>query len=97
MPEQEILRISATVRGRVQGVGFRQFVYDQAQHLGLRGYVRNDRYDRQRVELVVEGPRPQLEEFERSLQGGPPGAYVTAVEAGWEKATLLYNRFEITY
>ncbi|MEI6046528.1 MAG: acylphosphatase [Chloroflexota bacterium] len=97
MLEDEILRISATIRGRVQNVGFRQFVYDKAQHLGLRGYVRNDRYDRQRVELVAEGPRSQLEEFERALQGGPPGAHVTAVEAGWERATGFYEHFEITY
>lgn len=97
MSEREIVRISATVCGRVQNVGFRQFVYEQARRLGLRGYVRNDRHDRQKVELVAEGTRPQLEELERYLHAGPPGAHVTAVMAGWEAATGLYDRFEITY
>jgi acylphosphatase len=97
MPEREIVRLSATVIGRVQGVGFRQFVYDEARRLGLHGYVRNDRYDRRRVELVAEGSRPQLEELERYLHKGPPGARVEVVQAGWEKASGLYERFEVTY
>lgn len=97
MPEQEIVRLSATVIGRVQGVGFRQFVYDKARRLGLRGYVRNDRNDRRRVELVAEGPRPQLEELERQLQIGPPGAHVEVVQAGWSNPFGLYEHFEITW
>lgn len=97
MTEPEIVRLSATVRGRVQGVGFRQYVYEKARRLGLRGYVRNDRTDRRKLELIAEGPRPQLEELERSLHDGPPGSNVLAVEAGWEQATGRYERFEITY
>ena len=34
-------RLEATVRGRVQGVGFRPFVYRVAQRSGIRGWVRN--------------------------------------------------------
>jgi acylphosphatase len=34
-------RLSATVRGRVQGVGFRAAAYDKARSLGLTGWVRN--------------------------------------------------------
>jgi acylphosphatase len=97
MAEQEIVRLSATVIGRVQGVGFRQFVWDEARRLGLRGYVRNDRRDRQRVEVEAEGLRPQLEELERRLYSGPPGAQVKAVQAGYGYATGLYDHFEITY
>ncbi|MFS8513420.1 MAG: acylphosphatase, partial [Planifilum fulgidum] len=41
-----------TVRGRVQGVGFRPFVYEQARLLGLKGTVQNNMDG---VRIVVEG------------------------------------------
>ena len=46
-------RVSAAVYGRVQGVGFRWFVRDRAEALGLVGWVRN-RADGA-VEVVAEG------------------------------------------
>ena len=36
-----LARLHATVEGRVQGVSFRYFVTEQAQRLGLKGWVRN--------------------------------------------------------
>jgi acylphosphatase len=37
----EVASLRAIVRGRVQGVGFRDFVWRRARFLGLSGYVRN--------------------------------------------------------
>jgi acylphosphatase len=66
------------VQGLVQGVGFRWFVWRQAERLGLRGLARNLRNGA--VEVIAEGSEAALIELERALQHGPPGARVAAVE-----------------
>ena len=66
------------VRGVVQGVGFRPFVYRVARELHLCGWVLNGE---QGVEIHLEGPEPALEEFQRLLTtGAPPASRITAVE-----------------
>jgi len=72
------IRVHATVRGRVQMVGFRAFVLDRAWDLGLRGTVAN-RPDGS-VECVVEGPREDVERLMESLRQGPSSARVESVD-----------------
>lgn len=67
------------VRGRVQGVGFRWFVWREAEQLGLGGYVRNLRDGT--VEVVSQGPDAALDKFHELLRRGPPGSQVEAVES----------------
>ena len=74
--------MEARVRGRVQGVGFRAFVYDQARRLGLGGSVRNC-WDGS-VEVVAEGPRDRLERLLDVLREGPRAARVEGVEVRWD-------------
>lgn len=97
MQEAEQWQINGAILGRVQGVGFRQFVFGHARRLGLKGYVKNDRQDRQRVEIIAEGKRAALEELVRLLQQGPAGSRVNQVQVGWSCATGNYPTFEITY
>jgi len=59
-------------------VGFRAFVLDRADSLGLRGTVAN-RPDGS-VECVVEGPRQDVEQLIQSLREGPLSARVDAVD-----------------
>ena len=66
------------VRGRVQGVGFRWFVWKTAERLGLGGLARN--LPDGSVEVVAEGPGPALEQLAQALQRGPPLAQVERVE-----------------
>lgn len=66
------------VRGRVQGVGYRYFVLQQAESLGVTGFARN-RPDGT-VEVVAEGRDDVLTDFERSLQEGPAFARVENLE-----------------
>ncbi|MEU8277229.1 carbamoyltransferase HypF [Microbispora bryophytorum] len=61
------------VRGVVQGVGFRPFVYRLATHLGLRGDVRNAGGH---VTITVAGASSQLEAFVTGLRAGKPEAAV---------------------
>jgi hydrogenase maturation protein HypF len=57
------------VKGVVQGVGFRPFVYQQALKNGLTGWVCNTSGD---VTILVEGKAPDLEQFLFSLRNHPP-------------------------
>ena len=77
-------RLVATVRGRVQGVGFRWFVQREAHRLGLEGWVANQP-DRS-VEVVAEGPQGQLEQLVLQLWEGPLGASVGGVYPRYEPA-----------
>jgi hydrogenase maturation protein HypF len=74
-------RLRLEVRGAVQGVGFRPFVFRLAADLALPGWVLNDARG---VFIEVEGPRETLERFrERLVSERPPRAIVQSVEAEW--------------
>jgi acylphosphatase len=86
-------RIDATVVGRVQGVGFRWFVFDVAGDLGLEGWVANEPDGS--VRCVAEGPRPALEALVRALEDGPPGARVDRVVPRWGRPSDSLGPFVI--
>jgi acylphosphatase len=65
------------VIGRVQGVGFRYFVYREAANLSVDGWVRNC-VDGS-VEALARGSTEDLERFKRCLQEGPSFSNVTSV------------------
>ena len=65
------------VAGRVQGVGFRWYVVQRAQELGLTGYVLNRRDGT--VEVVADGPEADLARLADLLQAGPRMASVESV------------------
>jgi acylphosphatase len=79
----EPVRLTAWVRGRVQGVGFRWWVRSRALELGLTGSATN--LDDGRVLIVAEGGRAACEALLAWLSGtGPPGQ-VTGVTERWDK------------
>lgn len=77
-PSTEAERLEATVRGNVQGVGFRRYVRKWARALALDGWVRNEPDGT--VRLVAEGDPAVLDRLARLLWGGSPVAHVEAVE-----------------
>src|SRR5271155_1061717 len=88
-----IARLKMTVRGAVQGVGFRPFVHRLASGLGLAGWVNNSC---QGVALEVEGPRQELENFLLRLEAEkPPRSFIQSLEAAWLDS-VGYKKFEIT-
>jgi acylphosphatase len=93
--EEAVERLSATVTGRVQGVGFRWWVRSLADRMDLTGWVMNGA-DERSVDLVAEGTSTSLDELERLLHQGPPGAAVERVEATRSPASGTYVRFQIT-
>jgi DNA ligase D-like protein (predicted 3'-phosphoesterase) len=70
--------LRAVVRGKVQGVFFRDGTVRRAGELGVFGWVRNAEDGTVRVH--AEGPEPAVEELVRFLGEGPPAARVEAVE-----------------
>src|SRR5829696_5283677 len=85
-------RREVSVRGIVQGVGFRPFVYALARRHGLSGTVRNDA---EGVRIEVEGVPEELERFVRTLkEDAPPLAAIESVL--WQPlATLEDSEFRI--
>lgn len=71
-------RVHLIIRGRVQGVWFRESTRKEAERLGIVGWVRN--LPEGSVEAVAEGEPEVLQEFVRWCHKGPPAAQVTAVE-----------------
>ena len=73
------------IRGRVQGVFFRNWTADKARSLGVRGWVRN-RLDGS-VELAAYGEEEAVEALTEACRTGPPAARVERIEveeAEWE-------------
>ena len=68
--------------GRVQGVGYRFHIARAATVLEVGGYVRN--LPDGSVEVVATGLRADLESLVEQTRQGPPGAYVDALDVGWE-------------
>jgi acylphosphatase len=67
------------ISGRVQGVGYRWFVREQARRLGVRGWVRNEHDGSVVVEAAASAAA--LAEFAGQLGQGPAGASVAAVDS----------------
>ncbi len=78
------------ISGRVQGVGFRISMCDEADRLGVTGWVRNRRDGT--VEAVVDGEPAAVAAILAWAKAGPPGARVTGVTVG--EADGTFTRFE---
>jgi len=87
-------RLDATVRGRVQGVGYRVFALREGMALGLDGSVAN--LGDGSVRVVAEGSRRDLETLLALLREGPPAGWVDDVLTRWEPARGIEPGFRIT-
>ncbi|RLI04824.1 carbamoyltransferase HypF [Candidatus Bathyarchaeota archaeon] len=88
------LRLKIRVRGIVQGVGFRPFIYRIAVKNQLAGYVRN-RGDAG-VEILIEGREDDIKRFMNDLrEKKPPLARIYEVLTEQLKGEPCYDRFEI--
>jgi acylphosphatase len=89
----EVVRVSVRIKGRVQGVFFRQATCDKARSLHLTGWVRN-RPDGD-VEAVFEGPRQAVEKILAWCEQGPDAASVAEVKTRHDIFTGEYATFMI--
>lgn len=80
--------------GRVQGVGFRYTVQNLALQYDVRGFVRNAPDGR--VQLVMEGPEPQMKELVDSVKRKMDG-FIDRVTVETSPATGEFDRFSIKH
>jgi acylphosphatase len=83
--EERIVRV--TIRGLVQGVGYRAWTQIEAERRGLRGFVRNRLNGN--VEAVLAGPPDQVASLCAACWKGPRLAEVAAVEVAETDASAL--------
>ncbi len=88
-----IVRLSITVRGRVQGVFFRKYTQAKAQELGLHGYVMNQPDGA--VYIVAEGETAYVRELKEWCYAGSPASSVQTVTEGEAPEGVLPNPFSI--
>ena len=89
------VRAHVFIRGRVQGVYFRQNTMIVATRHGVMGWVRNLKDGR--VEAVLEGIEIDVNEVIEWCYSGPPKATVDDVDINYEKYTGEFSEFKIDY
>ncbi|OFW56041.1 MAG: acylphosphatase [Candidatus Solincola sediminis] len=88
-------RAHILVYGRVQGVYYRSYAEDEAQALGLTGWVRN-RPDG-RVEAILEGEETAVREMIDWAHKGSPSSRVDKVDVAWETPTGEFYDFHVSF
>lgn len=71
-------KVRAVISGRVQGVWYRAWTREEAERLGLNGWVRNRRNGT--VEAVFAGKEEAVEKMLSLCRQGPPRAAVTDID-----------------
>jgi acylphosphatase len=88
-------RARIIIDGKVQGVFYRAATKQEADRLGVKGFVRN--LSSGEVEAVFEGEEDIVKMMIDFCKTGPPRAKVTKAEVSWEKYTGEYKNFRIKY
>ena len=83
-----------SVYGRVQGVFFRAWTRDQADELGVTGWVRN--CPDGRVDMHIEGEESAVQQLIERLRRGPPSARVEDVHL-WNVELFDFDDFEVRH
>ncbi len=86
-------RVHMRIRGKVQGVYYRQSAKAEADRLGVRGWVQN--LEDGDVEAVAEAEEKALDGFIRWCHGGPPAARVQDIKLTYAPATGEFGGFEV--
>ena len=85
--------VQILVSGKVQGVGFRNFVAAHAEALGLKGWVRNLRDGR--VEILAETSDDELENLKSQVEQGPRRSHVEEISVNEVSTTIDGDDFHV--
>lgn len=84
-----------TIRGQVQGMGYRNFVRLKASKLNIKGFVKN--IGSNTIEIVAEGSENGLKKFKQEVHRGPMTALVKEFILKEKKAKGEFKSFEIEF
>ena len=88
---QAQLRIS----GVVQGVSLRSYIRDQAQRLGIHGWVKNE--SNGTVSVLCQGDREQLDALIARCKAGSKSSRVEHIEIVWQEPKKRLEKFSIIH
>ena len=86
--------LKIVVHGVVQGVGFRMFILNEANKLGVKGYVKNNIDGT--VEIIAQGTAEQFETLVLKANEGPVHSHVTSCDVEYIDVPQVYDKFSIT-
>jgi acylphosphatase len=89
-----MVQYEINISGRVQGVGFRYYVYKRAIELNLKGWVKNTYSG---VKIMVKGEITDIDTFTDYLRIGPPLARITGVNRVKMPQLEEFEGFTIRY
>jgi acylphosphatase len=92
MPDPHLETLLVTVRGKVQGVGYRFSTVRRAHMLGVTGWVQN--LENGTVEALVQGTPDQVDQMLEWMRRGPPAAVVAELVTERQFLDKRYGRFE---
>ncbi|MFP4524142.1 MAG: acylphosphatase [Candidatus Woesearchaeota archaeon] len=81
------------IDGRVQGVGYRRYVEQQARALDVKGYVKNIEGG---VEVVAEGDETAVAQLIEACKAGPTAAKVDDIQVEEGTPSHIYKDFNVT-
>lgn len=90
-----IKRIEVSIFGFVQGVSFRYYAAMEAERLGLRGEVWNEKNDS--VRIIAEGQEKALMDLVAWCRHGPTRAAVKEVKVKWMEPKNEFQNFRVSY
>ncbi len=85
--------IHAIMKGKVQGVGYRDFIEQYAKEEGLFGWIKNNKDGS--VEVVLQGMPDQLKECIEILNQGSILAHVEAMSVDWRTPEKQFDEFRV--
>jgi acylphosphatase len=89
------VRVHIIVRGKVQGVYFRQNAQRVCNGYGVTGWVRN--LEDGSVETILEGDKNFVEDAISWFKMGPPSAHVEKIELRYDRYSGEFQDFKINY
>lgn len=88
-------RVRLIIKGRVQGVWFRDSTRTEAKRLGVQGWVRN--LANGNVEVLAEADESPINKFVDYCRKGPRHAMVDSIEESWEEWQGEFDSFNIVF
>ena len=86
-------RANIIAKGKVQKVGYRDFVQDNARELGIAGYVEN--LEDGNVKVVCEGKEAEINEFIKGIEVKKDFIDVVETSVKYEEPTGEFKVFKI--